>query len=208
MSPDLGSALELSPPRGFTREAEPARAVANPATKALALSSRPLSTKLSMASPLSVVACPGSACLPKLCARSLRSPYAGRADGPALTPLLRPSWHPPVAQLKWVIPFLLQVLSAACTSSTPSVASSPTPSAEASDAVPILDELIGDWESRKGTQTVLLTLRENGSYRVKRGLAQGMGTWRAASASQLDFLAGDPCPGRRGSYEWTIEGGR
>jgi hypothetical protein len=111
-----------------------------------------------------------------------------------------------VAQLKWVIPFLLQVLSAACTSSTPSVASSPTPSAEASDAVPILDELIGDWESRKGTQTVLLTLRENGSYRVKRGLAQGMGTWRAASASQLDFLAGDPCPGRRGSYEWTIEG--
>jgi len=95
---------------------------------------------------------------------------------------------------------------AACSASgTPSVAPSPTPSAEASEAVPIPAELVGDWESQKGTDPVILTLRQNGSYSVKRGVARGMGAMRAANATQLDFYGGDPCP-ERGSYEWTIEG--
>jgi len=85
------------------------------------------------------------------------------------------------------------------------VAPSPTPSAEASEAVPIPADLVGDWESQKGTDPVILTLRQNGSYSVKRGVARGMGAMRAANATQLDFYGGDPCP-ERGSYEWTIEG--
>jgi hypothetical protein len=102
---------------------------------------------------------------------------------------------------------LLLVASAGCSNaSTPSVAAShSTPSAEASERGPIPDELVGDWESRKGTDPVVLTLQESGAYRVKRGVAQGMGTMAAVSDRQLDFFGGDPCP-ERGSYEWTIEG--
>ena len=105
-----------------------------------------------------------------------------------------------------MIPLLLLVASAGCSAaSSPSQGSSPTPSAEASEALPIPDELVGDWESRKGTDPVILTLEGNGDYRVKRGVAQGMGAMSAANARQLDFFGGDPCPDR-GSYEWTIEG--
>jgi hypothetical protein len=111
-----------------------------------------------------------------------------------------------VSAVTWVICLLLLVLSAGCSAaSTPSVEPSPTPSAEASEAAPIPDELIGDWESRKGTDTVILTLQESGAYRVKRGVARGMGAMSAVNARQLDFFGGDPCP-YRGSYEWTIEG--
>jgi hypothetical protein len=87
----------------------------------------------------------------------------------------------------------------------PSLAPSPTPSAEASEAVPIPDEFVGDWESRKGTDPVILTLGGNGYYPVKRGPAHGMGAMSVSNARQLDFFGGDPCP-YRGSYEWTIEG--
>jgi hypothetical protein len=111
-----------------------------------------------------------------------------------------------VSRRKWVISLVLLVLGAGCSAaSTPSVGSSPTPSAEASEAVAIPDELIGDWESRKGTDPVVLTLMESGAYRVKRGLARGMGAMAAVNDRQLDFFGGDPCP-ERGSYEWTIEG--
>jgi hypothetical protein len=111
-----------------------------------------------------------------------------------------------VSRLTRVIPLLLLVASAGCSAAnSPSQGSSPTPSAEASDALPIPDELVGDWESRKGTDPVVLTLGGNGYYRVKRGPAHGMGAMSAANARQLDFFGGDPCP-YRGSYEWTIEG--
>ena len=101
---------------------------------------------------------------------------------------------------------LLLVLSTGCgAGSTPSVTSSLTPSAEPSEAAAIPDELVGDWESQKGTDPVLLTLGANGYYRVKRGVARGMGAMRAANATQLDFFGGDPCSDR-GSYEWTLDG--
>ena len=83
--------------------------------------------------------------------------------------------------------------------------SSPTPSPEPSEAVPIPAELVGDWESQKGSDPVLLTLGANGYYSVKRGVARGMGAMTAANAGQLDFFGGDPCSDR-GSYEWTLEG--
>jgi hypothetical protein len=108
---------------------------------------------------------------------------------------------------KWVISLLLLVASAGCTTPGASGVTAPhsTPSVEASERAPIPDELVGDWESRKGTDPVILTLQESGAYRVKRGLARGMGAMAAVSVRQLDFFGGDPCP-ERGSYEWTIEG--
>jgi len=110
---------------------------------------------------------------------------------------------------RWVIPMLL--LAAACSSaSTQSVApslSSPasTPSATASETAAIPDELVGDWESRKGSDSVLLTIRDNGTYLVLRVPAMGIGHMTAVDGTQLDFFGGDPCADR-GSYEWSIEG--
>ncbi len=105
------------------------------------------------------------------------------------------------------ISLLLLVASAACsTPSAPSVtASHSTPSVEASERAPIPDELVGDWESQKGTDPVILTIQASGAYGVKRGVARGMGAMAAVNDRQLDFFGGDPCP-ERGSYEWTIEG--
>jgi len=111
-----------------------------------------------------------------------------------------------VSRLTRLIPLLPLVASAGCSAaSSPSRALSATPSAEASEALPIPDELVGDWQSQKGTDPVILTIGENGYYRVKRGPAHGMGAMSAANARQVDFFGGDPCP-YRGSYEWTIEG--
>jgi hypothetical protein len=112
-----------------------------------------------------------------------------------------------MSRATWVISLLLLVASAACGSpSAPSATTShSTPSVEASARAPIPDELIGDWESRKGTDPVILTLQESGAYRVKRGLARAMGAMAAVGDRQLDFFGGDPCP-ERGSYEWAIEG--
>ncbi len=106
-----------------------------------------------------------------------------------------------------VMSLLLLVASAACSdpSAASVTASHSTPSVEASPRAPIPDELIGDWESRKGTDAVILTLQASGAYRVKRGVARGMGAMAAVGDRQLDFFGGDPCP-ERGSYEWTIEG--
>ena len=93
---------------------------------------------------------------------------------------------------------LLLVVGAACsTPSAPSVtASHSTPSAEASERAPIPNELVGDWDSQKGTDPVILTIQESGAYRVKRGLARGMGAMAAVGDRQLDFFGGDPCPER------------
>ena len=111
-----------------------------------------------------------------------------------------------------VAPVLLLLASGACGAvSTPSVAPSqatPTssPSAAASEGVAIPAELVGEWESQKGTDPVTLTLQESGSYVVMRGVATGRGAVTAsADGTQLDFFGGDPCSGR-GSWEWSIEG--
>jgi hypothetical protein len=107
---------------------------------------------------------------------------------------------------------LLLVAIGACNTATPqSAAPSPTsrtasPSAESSEDVAIPTQLLGEWESQKGTDPVVLTLRESGSYYVRRGAAQGFGAVSAsAGGAQLDFFGGDPCQ-ERGSYEWSIEG--
>ena len=68
------------------------------------------------------------------------------------------------------------------------------------------EELVGEWESQKGSDPVTLTLQESGSYVVMRGVATGRGAVSAsADGTQLDFFGGDPCSGR-GSWEWSIEG--
>jgi hypothetical protein len=107
---------------------------------------------------------------------------------------------------------LLLLAVGACNTATPhSAAPSPTsqarsPSAESSDEAAIPNELLGEWESQKGTDPVVLTLRESGSYHVRRGVAQGFGAVSAsAGGAQLDFFGGDPCQ-ERGSYEWSIQG--
>jgi hypothetical protein len=112
-------------------------------------------------------------------------------------------------RLQQVAPVLLLMTVACSATSTQAVAPSqaiPTssPSSEASGRAPIPEELLGEWESHKGTDPVLLTFQENGQYRVRRGYARGFGNM-AAEGPRLDFFGGDPCPDR-GSYEWTVEG--
>jgi hypothetical protein len=81
-----------------------------------------------------------------------------------------------------------------------------TPSEEASEGPAIPVELVGEWESQKGSDPVTLTLRESGSYIVMRGVATGRGAVSAsADGTQLDFFGGDPCS-ERGSYQWSVEG--
>jgi hypothetical protein len=106
---------------------------------------------------------------------------------------------------------VLLLLAGACSASTQSGAPSLTPasnstSAEASEGPAIPAELVGEWDSQKGTDPVTLTLREGGSYIVMRGVATGRGAVSAsADGTQLDFFGGDPCSGR-GSWEWSVEG--
>lgn len=78
--------------------------------------------------------------------------------------------------------------------------------AEASEGPAIPEELLGEWESMKGTDPVTLTLQAAGSYRVTRGVANARGAVSAsADGTQLDFFGGDPCS-ERGTWEWSIEG--
>jgi hypothetical protein len=106
---------------------------------------------------------------------------------------------------------VLLVLAAGCSAgttqgvATPQTISTGLPSAEASEQAPIPEELLGDWESQKGTDPVVLTFLESGQYRVRRGYARGFGSM-AADGKRLEFFGGDPCLDR-GSYEWSIQEG-
>jgi hypothetical protein len=116
-------------------------------------------------------------------------------------------------RLTQLVPVLLLLVAiGACNAATPYSAApsatslTSTPSADKSDAAALPMELIGEWESQKGTDPVVLTLRESGSYHVRRGVAQGFGAVSAsAGGAQLDFFGGDPCQ-ERGSYEWSVQG--
>lgn len=58
----------------------------------------------------------------------------------------------------------------------------------------------------KGTDPVVLTLLEMGSYRVQRGAAHGFGSVAlSADGMHLNFYGGDPCQ-ERGSWQWSVEG--
>jgi hypothetical protein len=115
-------------------------------------------------------------------------------------------------RLHRVLPLILLFAGAACSSTgTQSVAPSEaattsTPSVEPSEGPALPQEVIGKWDSQKGSDPVTLTLQENGSYIVTRGVATGRGAVSASNdGAQLDFFGGDPCLGR-GSWEWSIEG--
>ena len=115
-------------------------------------------------------------------------------------------------RLQRVAPVLLLLASGACSAvSTQGLVPSQkpaasSPSAEASEGAAIPAELLGEWDSQKGTDAVTLTLSESGSYVVRRGVATGRGAVSAsADGTQLEFFGGDPCS-VRGSYEWSIEG--
>jgi hypothetical protein len=115
--------------------------------------------------------------------------------------------------LQRITPVVLLATAACSAASTQIVAPSPsspasTPSAAASVRVEVPDELVGEWESQKGSDRVLLTLNKNGSYFARIIIPPHHGAFSvSADGTQLEFFGSYPCMDR-GSYEWSIDGGK
>jgi len=87
----------------------------------------------------------------------------------------------------------------AAVSAEPSAGESVAPSELASPP-----ELFGTWRTTLLGQTVTLSLREEGTYRIHRGVNEGTGDI-AVDGDRIDFFNSSLCPGT-GEYRWRIEG--
>jgi hypothetical protein len=65
-------------------------------------------------------------------------------------------------------------------------------------------DLLGTWRTTLGGQRVTLTLREDGTYSIHRGVSQGTGEM-TVDGDRIDFFNGSLCEGT-GEYRWTIDG--
>ena len=65
-------------------------------------------------------------------------------------------------------------------------------------------QLFGTWRTTLVGQTVTLTLREEGTYRIHRGVNEGTGEI-SVDGDRIDFFNSSLCPGT-GEYRWRIEG--